>query len=367
MNSDLHENAAWRAFGMLDADEATSFDEAVKKDPALKMACQEMDFLSAAVAVSSSMPIAPQAGQLEKLHLRLGLNQPRRTNWLGISGWAAAAALTLILASQRVPHFQKSTTKTSEPSQHSVLKIASQRAISPATEASPIAIPQAQSPTQGTSESPIKTKSSGSDRSYAMVESRHLIQKIEVLQEKVEQLQSRERQRLEVQPDVAWPIVMRMRPPQATAEKDNDILAAPTLTETLGDALAANDDAEPATSIGIPNQKKNKEQLLASNDSLPETTPISIYDPATGKGVLVTPELPPSDEGTKLILIADTENGPYVVGTIPSNGKPSQKFDYELPATMIPLGMSVSRETTLSAGQAPVTEVLFNSSPLPSP
>lgn len=351
---------------MLDADEATSFDEAVKTDPALKMACQEMDFLSAAIAVSSSVPITPKAGQLEKLHLRLGLNQPRRTNWLGISGWAAAAVLTLVLFSQRVPHFQKSTAKASEPSQHSALKIATRRAMSPVTEDSPIAVPQAQSPTQETSEGPSKTKSSGSDRSYAVVEYRHLIQKIEVLQEKVEQLQSRERQRLEVKPDVAWPIVMRMRPPQATAEKDNDILAEPSLTETLGDALAANNDKEPVPSIGTTDPKKEKETRLANNDPLPETTPISIYDPATGKGMLVA-DLPAPEEGTTLTLVADTADGPYVVGTIPSNGKASQKLDYELPAAMIPLGMSVTRETTVSTGQVPVSEVLFSSSPLPSP
>lgn len=373
MNSDLNENAAWRTFGMLDGDEAASFDEATKHDPALKMACKEMEFLSAAIAVATSQPVVPQAGQLEKLHLRLGLNQARRTNWLGISGWAAAAALTLILLSHRTPQPERSVVKN-----FSIPNPSTSQRILP-TPANPAPAFESPSTKELTAENttpqnlggPPKTKSSSSERILAKVEPRQLIQKIEVLQEKITQLQNREQQRLAVVPDMAWPIVMRMRPPRATTAKDNDIVALqqPTLTETLADALAAANDSTPPETIGAVAAKKSKEQpVLASNDPLSETVPsiYSIFNPATGTGQLVANGLPTPEEGQTPILVANTTGGSFNVGTIPLNGSAKQQFDFTLPADVILTGMSVVSESQV-AGQAPVSRILFTSSPPPAP
>jgi hypothetical protein len=98
MNSDPYDSAAWRTFGMLDADESAIFDQAMRHDPVLRGAYLEMDRLSAAIAASTATPIEPRTGQLERLQNRLGLYPSRRAYlWLGVSGWAAAAAVTLVL------------------------------------------------------------------------------------------------------------------------------------------------------------------------------------------------------------------------------------------------------------------------------
>jgi hypothetical protein len=63
MNSDPHETAAWRTFGMLDVDETANYDEAMRHDSGLRQAQQEMDCLVAAVAAVTTLPIKPRAGQ----------------------------------------------------------------------------------------------------------------------------------------------------------------------------------------------------------------------------------------------------------------------------------------------------------------
>ena len=71
MNSDPYDSAAWRTFGMLDADEPAIFDQAMHHDPVLRDAYLEMDRLSAAIAASAAAPIEPRTGQLERLQNRL--------------------------------------------------------------------------------------------------------------------------------------------------------------------------------------------------------------------------------------------------------------------------------------------------------
>ncbi|RYD27236.1 MAG: hypothetical protein EOP87_21495, partial [Verrucomicrobiaceae bacterium] len=115
MNSDPHESAAWRAFGMLDTDKAAGFDESMRHDPELKQAYLEMESLTAAIAAVCVQPVEPRAGQLQRLERQLGIHSGRRTNWAAISGWAAAAVLTLLLVLNRESQERKNLPVVSAP------------------------------------------------------------------------------------------------------------------------------------------------------------------------------------------------------------------------------------------------------------
>ena len=103
MNSDPHESAAWRAFGILDAEESAAFDDALRENADLRNAYREINTLAAAVAVSQVKPLQTRAGDFERLQTRLGLLRKRPVNWLGISGWAIAASLALLLVVSHNP------------------------------------------------------------------------------------------------------------------------------------------------------------------------------------------------------------------------------------------------------------------------
>jgi hypothetical protein len=359
MNSDRNENAAWRTFGMLDADEATSFDEAVRLDPELKKAYLEMDHLTAAVAVASSIPIAPQAGQLMKLQHRLGINQPHRTNWFGITGWAAAAAITVVFLSQRTVPREKMVAQSSEPRPVPQHVPALAKPTPPIT--SPTTVVAAVNQ-KSSEQAPQKTKSTTATRLLTRIEPRQLTQKIETLEEEVEVLQRREKQRLEAQPDMAWPVVVRMRPIQLQSGKKLETAldtTEPTLTETLGDALAANQGAK---------EEKPDPVIASRSIESGDTTPniISIYDPATLEGQLITTNFRAPNPNEKFELVADTDTGPVVLGSIPSTGDPTQTFSFATPPSMNMTGMSVI-SVIAEDGKPPQSTPIFSSLPAPEP
>jgi uncharacterized membrane protein len=100
---------------MLDSDEAAGFDEAMRQDPELRESFREMNVLCAAIAAASVTPLPPRAGQFERLQARLGLPSTKSVNWLGISGWAAAAAaLAFILTVWRTTLLELPTCMTFE-------------------------------------------------------------------------------------------------------------------------------------------------------------------------------------------------------------------------------------------------------------
>ncbi len=325
MNSDSHESAAWRIFGLLDADEAAAFDDAMRDDPALKNAYHEIECLTAAVAAATTISVIPRLGQLERLQLKLGLNTSKNTNWLGISGWAAAAALAMILIFHRPSEVRNSTVRHTQPF-----------TIPPPQPPTPTASERLQSITPSET---IETQPQAKDSQQAkiadtapqqggkiivQVETLRLVQEIEILREKLDDLQKQDRQRFEPVPGMAWPIVMRMTPPQIrysklgnlTLEKEN-----PDITTILGDALAA----------------------AASGAATPETEPknsepsaIQIYDPAIDAGTLVVNNLPNAADDEEFSLFVSQKAGdkPVLVGRLPQTklGR-SKSFDYALGST----------------------------------
>lgn len=346
MNSDPHENAAWRNFGMLDADEAASFDEASRLDPELNAACHQMDRLTTALAVAMAAPIAPRAGQLERLQLKLGLNPAKSINWLGISGWAAAAALTLILLLDRTSHRHalrpESARQTATDSQKSV--------------------DHPPTPGGSTDEAPAETGSATAIRdsegkTVAKVEAKRLIQEIEVLRGKLENFQKLDRKRFEAVPGMAWPIVMKMSPPgelPTTPDGLSLIHEDPLITAMLGDALSAanaraswDDPAAMATSAGL-----TAPPGVAAADAMPAGLPpsaIPIYDAARDSGTLVVSNLPLASATEAYSLWVTTETGgkPIYVGRLPeSNALGAESFDFSLGSTaIVPSGFILTKDS----------------------
>ena len=325
MNSDPHESAAWRIFGLLDADEAAGFDDAMRDDPELKNAYREIECLTAAVAAATTPAVSPRPGQLARLQLKLGLHPSKNTNWLGISGWAAAAALTLILVFQREPKVQNTSARNEAPltipSQPQPAIVAPQHAqIVPSSEYAEI---QPHSKDVPPSEIATATPQPES-KVIVKVETQRLIQEIEILREKLDHFEQQDRQRFEPVPGLAWPVVMRMTPPRAhtaesgslTLEKENS-----DITSMLGDALAA----------------------VASGEALPdpqvktgEPSAIQIYDPANDAGTFIVNDLPTATEEEEYSLFVSEKAGgtPILVGRLPRTdvGR-SKSFDYALGKT----------------------------------
>ena len=343
MNSDPHESAAWRTFGMLDADEATGFDEAMQHDPELRAAYREMDSLATAVAVVATVPVAPRAGQLERLHARLGLNVSKHTNWLGISGWAAAAALTMVLVIEK--QSSKAVTVVANPSTETRIsnpKIATTTA--PAVQANEPEPDEQQTARQDDSPSDavLITGSDIESKPIVKVETKRLIQEIEVLRDKLETIQERDRKRFEPIAGMAWPIVMRMMPPGTIADSSNDLLAdneTPPMTAILGDALTASNMA------GAPHFN-----IRAAEQAAPAGKPsaIPIYDAARDTGTLVVSNLPAKLETERYNLWVKTDEGgaPVYVGRLPeSNNVGTEPFDFSLGSTgIVPSGFVLTRD-----------------------
>ena len=322
MNSDPHESAAWRIFGLLDADEAAGFDEAMRDDLELKNAFREIECLTAAVAVATTPAVTPRPGQLGRLQLKLGLNPSKDTNWFGISGWAAAAALTMLLVFQHEPEIQNPNARNVPPT-----IITSPQA--PSTNPSG----QTQSVTAGTS---VETPSHPQDSQHAQlanttpqqetkiivqVETRQLVREIEILREKLETIQQQERQRLEPVPGMAWPIVMRMTPPRIHAAETGNLALekdSPDITTILGDALAAVASGETPPESDFTNT---------------EPSAIQIYDPAIDAGTLVVSNLPNTADDEEFSLFVSQKPGdkPILVGHLPKTKEGrSKSFDYAL-------------------------------------
>ncbi len=325
MNSDSHESAAWRIFGLLDADEAAGFDDAMREDPELRNAYREIECLTAAVAVATTISVAPRPGQLERLQLKLGLNTSKNTNWLGISGWAAAAALTMILVFHHEPQARNTSARQVPP-----------LAIPPQPNPTTPLLERTQSVTPGknieiqprsTDAQQAETANTFPQRESQIivkVETQRLIQEIEVLREKLVHLQQRDRQRFEPVAGVAWPIVMRMTPPRVHAPASDSLTLekdSPDLNTILGDALAAA-----ASGQVLPDAEMKSGEPSA----------IQIYDPAMDAGTLVVSNLPTAteDEEFSLFVSEEPDGKPILVGHLPrTEGGRSKSFDYTLGKT----------------------------------
>lgn len=350
MNSDPYDSAAWRTFGMLDADESATFDDAMRHDPVLRGAYLEMDRLSAAIAAATTAPVKPQAGQLERLQARIQLNHPRRGHlWLGISGWAAALVLGGFLVLE----------KTGAISQPAVESAAAPGAVpdSPAPpENPPVApVPVVPAPTHekdaAVAAAPApETEKEQERKATTKVETKRLVQEIEVLRENLEKFQHRDRVLFEAVPGMALPIVMRMYPPGVTSEDPLNIAnndEHSPIASMLGDALKGMT----ATSAGTPDEGTEGAELLPPGDDalLPVLpTGIPIYDAARDVGTFVVQNLPPAEVGKVYNLWVTTATGenPIYVGSLPeSSASGADSFDFSLGSNMVlPSGFVLTKD-----------------------
>lgn len=376
MNSDPYDSAAWRTFGMLDADESAIFDQAMRHDPVLRDAYLEMDRLSAAIAASAAAPIEPRTGQLERLQNRLGLYPSKRAYlWLGVSGWAAAAALTLVLFLNRTtpdPSNGASATASgtsSRPSGHT--PDPTHNAGAP-IETSP-AVPQQVD--KGSNQPPKVSPVPGTETdaiAAAKIETKRLYQEIEVLRGNLEKFQIRDRVLFQATPGVALPIVMTMSPP-GTAAEDASALTKnddhPAITAMLGDALTARTTTTTAVTEGVPavtvRAPQENAPLVPAHPSA-----VPIYDAARDSGTLVVSNLPPAEEGAVYNLWVTTEAGarPVYVGSLPERSAAgTDSFDFSLGSTStLPSGFLLTKDpqdTPVSPTQA---NIILQGPPTPA-
>jgi hypothetical protein len=349
MNPDPRESAAWRSFGLLTPDEADAFDEAVTRDPALERACQDIDRLSAAIALTATRPVAPRAGQLERLHRRLGLPSTRRTNWPAISGWAAAAALAGFVVLRPAPTIPTGiVAETAHPDESPTVTAPLVNASIPedTDTATPAGFPILSNPAVEETEINQTLLVKG--------ETKRLIQEIEVLRDKLESFQIRDRERFDPTPGMAWPIVMRMVPPDPPVTAPP--VAAPPVYSTAAAATtlalpvpAATDDPPMAAMLG--------DALAYARQTVPTFPPaappatasaIPIYDSARDKGTLVVNNLPlkSGEESFNLWVTTDQSEQPIYVGRLPEGSKPgADSIDFSLGATaIVPSGFVLTRD-----------------------
>ncbi len=371
MNSDPYDSAAWRTFGMLDADESAIFDEAMRHDPLLRSAHQEMDRLSAAIAAATVTPIPPKAGQLERLQARLGLQSQRRSHlWLGVSGWAAAAALAMVLVIDRredsPSRSQLATTPEApdfpEPRPRSALPAA------PGAERGEPSPTDAVTP-QDTAQASAHAVDADA-KSIQRVETKRLVQEIAVLRENLRQYQNRDRVLFEAVPGMALPIIMKMNAPGA-AEETADTLAAndngSPIVSLLGDSMKFHPAfAAPTGMAGInsmevrtiPDAAAAGVAMNTASD-LPTAPPVEaadaqppsaipIYDAARDSGTLVVNNLPAAESGQVYNLWVTTANSekPVYVGSLPqSRAAGADSFDFSLGSNMvIPSGFMLTKD-----------------------
>ncbi|MEY4245100.1 MAG: hypothetical protein RLZZ245_2685 [Verrucomicrobiota bacterium] len=335
---------------MLDADEAASFDEAARQDPELEKAYREVNCIAAAVAAATSTPLAPRAGQLARLQSRLGLNTSKRTNWLGISGWAAAAALAMLVVIEHQTTPPNPTAAQSPPPKSN----ADSSLASHPQQAQEQPVSSDTTPLAGDESAAADTLAgtpSAEDRTITRVETKRLIQEIEVLREKLESAQERDQKRFQAVDGMAWPIVMRMSPPGLTRNGAPGISSAdpepPALTAMLGDALAGNSPTRAAFPMeNLPDTRNSLDFLSApllaqatrQLDASGKPSAVPIYDAARDTGTLVVSNLPEksADESYNLWVKTEDVEEAIHVGLLPDTVSVApESFDFSLGSAAI--------------------------------
>jgi hypothetical protein len=328
------------------------------------------------VAAASVAPLQPRAGQLEQLQARLGLKASKSVNWLGISGWAAAAAAFafMLVVDRKAPVPSESVKNKAAPhaakrdilmiQKASAQELAAQSSSDVGSEPSDFAVSNQDAATQ---EKNVKL--------VTKIETKRLVQEIAVLREKLESVEKREQQRLEPVQGMAWPIVMKMRPPSATTQiiaTEGAMAEAETsVVDLLGDALAgkaslADNRAkqgivdtrsavpidDPATTadintsvVDVPGDALAGEASVADNQGeqgiVDTPSAVPIYDPATGTGTLVVNNL----SNTNFWVTEKGESEPRLLGKIPQSAEAYESVGFELPVGTIPENFMITNDS----------------------
>lgn len=387
MNSDPHDSAAWRIFGMLDADESAIFDEAMRHDLVLRRAHVEMDRLSAAISAASVAAVKPRAGQFLRLQNRLGLNPVRRVHiWIGVSGWAAAAVLALLLVFTRgeVTRIGAGSVARSPETKPPMPPEMAQQSASVVPSDGRAAISQANKKAaaeqleqnKATAEAIVAAEDIA--KANVKVETKHLVQEIEVLRENLEKIQQRDRLFFEAIPGVAIPIVMTMQPPHLDSEgavilAQND--SSTSIIGILGDSLKVtrSDDGKNAVAALSEDGIAIAGPLTAVRSAplspaMPSAIPI--YDAARDSGTLVVNNLRPAGEGRVYNLWVNTQEGktPIYVGSLPETTATSgDSFDFTLGSThVLPSGFVLTEDELNKPTTPSGTNTILRGPPPPS-
>jgi hypothetical protein len=403
MNSDPYDSAAWRTFGMLDADESAIFEEAMRHDPLLRGAYLEMDRLSAAVAAATTAPVAPQAGQLERLRSRLGLDPVAKRGvwWFGISGWAAAAALALMMVLGTSVREDLNGVAQNPPSSPATDGSSQATAALSPPPAGTGAVPEAAPPSAVAASDPAQDPATAEKwvvKASSKAETKRLVQEIAVLRENLEQFQRRDRILFDPVPGMAVPVVMTMKPPGV---EEDDL--SPTLTAgddtspivaLLGEVLAsvgqnrtAGIDGSFEATGNVPGAMpmapgSDTSAMLSTADDgsglagaatpepvLPNAIPI--YDMARDSGTLVVNNLPQAGENEAYNLWVTTESGaaPIYVGSLPETSATGvDSFDFSLGSTtVLPSGFVLTRDATGAPQRPHGKNTVLQGPPVPQP
>jgi hypothetical protein len=315
---------------MLDSNEAAGFDETIRQDSELRDAYRDMNVLCAAVAAASIAPLQPRAGQLEQLQARLGLQASKSVNWLGISGWAAAAAAFafILLVDRKPPVPAESVKHSATPHANKQDTLMIQKATVQEFAAQP-SLDVRSEPSEDATANRDAATHENNVKLVTKMETKRLVQEIAVLREKLESIEMREQQRLEPVQGMAWPIVMKMRPPNATTQiVPTEVATADAETsvvDVLGDALAG---------------KSSLADNRAEQGVVDTPSAVPIYDPATGTGTLVVNNL----SNTNLWVTARGDSEPRMLGKIPPSNEAYESVGFELPAGTIPDNFMITND-----------------------
>lgn len=339
MNSDPYDSAAWRTFGMLDADESALFDEAMSQDPGLRRACLEMDRLAAAIAATAAEPLVPQADHLERLRRRLGLGHAARKSpiWLAVTGWSVAAALAGFVVWSRPDLVQKAP---------------------PLSE-------------QSAPAAPPSTAAVAAADTDGEQETRRLREEIQVLRQNLEEFHHRDRVMFQVLTGRSMPLVMTMLPAGETMTSAG---VRTSLTAMLGDALAAtNRHPVPVEPVGIPTHADDADiPLVVAEAPLPQGPPMAvpIYDAARDAGTLVVSNLEPAGHGMvyNLWVVPDAGLRPVYLGSLPeSSAAGADSFDFSLGSTMVlPAGFRLTLDPSNAPADPSETNTVLSGPPTPA-
>lgn len=370
MNSDPYDSAAWRAFGMLEADESAILDEAMRQDPVLRSACLEMDRLSAAIGAASVAPVEPRAGQLTRLQNRLGLYPVRRLHvWMGLSGWAAAAALALLMVFTRYGGTKSDPVSVTSRRPHSKASSNSSQSI-PATAGDARTAAAHKTRAEESSADVAQTEAAAlaaveeAAKANATMETKRLIQEIEVLRDNLANYQQHDRVLFEAVPGVAVPIVMTMHPPGVDSDGAISLeqtSARESITAMLGDALRLISSEAKARTSDTPGESidsvvgASPSDLAAAGSAMvhfstPPALPsaVPIYDAARDTGTLVVSNLPHAGVGNGYNLWVHTADGttPIYVGSLPEGSSTGNDlFDFSLGSTnVLPSGFVLTKD-----------------------
>ncbi|RYD33906.1 MAG: hypothetical protein EOP85_20345 [Verrucomicrobiaceae bacterium] len=259
-----------------------------------------------------------------------------------MSGWAAAAVVTLLLLVKRDPPVENSIAII--PPLPAPITRPTTIAVQPSEENSGELDPSLEKETDLPEIALTEhTELTGEDgnKVFTRQETRQLIQEIEVLKERLQDLQQHGQERFEVVPGTARPIVMRMSPPGIPAEVPADIsldYEEPPMTAILGDALAsANDHSKDGVGKSGPTSTKLN----------PSAVPIC--DPELNTGTLVVLNLPTTgpEESYNLWVKTAAEEAPVYVGRLPkSENRAADSFDFSLGSGgVVPTGFMLTRDS----------------------